>query len=79
MHLLYIESMSYKFTASIIKEGKWFVAHAVEFGVASQGRAIEEAKKNLQEAVELYLEDVPKKERSSPIAANLLTGRFGLS
>ncbi len=47
--------MSYKFTASIVKEGKWYVAHAVEFGVASQGRTIEEAKKNLQEAVELYL------------------------
>ncbi|MEK7473706.1 MAG: type II toxin-antitoxin system HicB family antitoxin [Patescibacteria group bacterium] len=65
--------MSYKFTASIVKEGKWYVAHAVEFGVASQGRTIEEAKKNLQEAVELYLEDIPKKEREPYKQSPLLT------
>ncbi len=29
-------------------------------GVVSQGKTIEEAKKNLREAVELYLEDQPK-------------------
>ncbi len=55
--------MMYKFTASILKEGKWYVARAVEFGVVSQGRTLAEAQKNLQEAVELYLEDVPRKQR----------------
>jgi predicted RNase H-like HicB family nuclease len=61
--------MIYKFTASIVKEGKWYVAHAVEYGVASQGTTIQEAQKNLQEAVELYLEDMPKKSivRESPL------------
>jgi predicted RNase H-like HicB family nuclease len=53
--------MTYKFTASFVKEGKWYVAHAVELGVVSQGKTIPEAQKNLQEAVELYLEDQPKK------------------
>ena len=48
--------MTYKFTASLVKEGKWYVAHAVGLGVASQGKTIEEAQENLQEAVELYLE-----------------------
>lgn len=56
--------MTYKFTASFIKEGKWYVAHAVELGVVSQGRTIPEAQKNLQEAVELYLEDRPKRKIS---------------
>ena len=51
--------MIYKSTAVINKEGKWFVARSVELGVVSQGKTIEEAKKNLQEAVELYLEDMP--------------------
>lgn len=52
--------MTYKSTAIINKEGKWFVAHSAELGVVSQGKTIEEARKNLEEAVELYLEDTPK-------------------
>lgn len=45
-----------RFTALIIKEEKWYVAHCVELGVVSQGKTIEEAQANLKEAVELYLE-----------------------
>ena len=48
--------MSKKFTAVITKEEKWYVAHCIELGVVSQGKTIEEAKVNLKEAVELYLE-----------------------
>ena len=47
-----------RFTAIIIKEEKWYVAHCIELGVVSQGKTIEEAKANLKEAVELYLEDI---------------------
>ena len=42
----------------IEKEGNLYSAICLELNVASQGENIEEAKKNLQEAVELYLEDV---------------------
>lgn len=59
--------MTYRFTASFVKEGKWYVAHAVELGIVSQGRTILEAQKNLQEAVELYLEDRPKSKMSKEI------------
>lgn len=55
--------MNYRFTAVIQKEDKWFVARSLELGVTSQGRTIEMAKDNLQEAVELYLEDMPKSKR----------------
>jgi len=48
--------MSYQFTTIIQKEGKWYVAHCPELGVVSQGKTIEEAKKNIKEASELYLE-----------------------
>ncbi len=65
--------MDIKFTASISKEGKWYVAHAVEFGVVSQGKTIEEAKSNLQEAVELFLEDSPSARKSVSKQAPLLT------
>ena len=52
--------MTYKSTAIIRREGKWFVARSLELGVTTQGKTIEEAKKNLREAVELYLEDMPR-------------------
>ena len=42
----------------IEKEGDLYSAICLELNVASQGKTIKEAKKNLQEAVELYLEDV---------------------
>ncbi len=48
--------MSHRFTAVISKEEKLYVALCVELGVVSQGQTIEEAKKNLKEAVELYIE-----------------------
>jgi predicted RNase H-like HicB family nuclease len=62
--------MNYNFTASIVKEGKWFVARAVELGVASQGKTIEEAKKNLRE---LYLENEPFIKKQASKEAPLLT------
>lgn len=44
---------------SIIEKEKYlYSALCLELDVASQGRTIEEAKKNLQEAVAVYLEDV---------------------
>lgn len=48
--------MSLKFTAVITKEENWYVGLCVELGVVSQGKTIEEAKTNLKEAVELYIE-----------------------
>ncbi len=44
------------FTGMIRKEEKGYSAFCPEFEVASCGDTIEEAKKNLIEAVELYLE-----------------------
>lgn len=54
-------SMVHTFTSIITKEGRWFVAQCVELGVASQGSTLKAAEANLKEAVELYLEDSPKK------------------
>ena len=58
--------MVYKLSALITKEGRWYVARCPELGVTSQGRSFESAKKNLREAVELFIEafgteDHPKK------------------
>ena len=43
-------------TAVLIQEDDGFVALCPEVDVASQGDTVEEAKKNLREAVELFFE-----------------------
>jgi len=54
------------FSAVIQKEGEWYVAECPEVGTASQGRTIEDAVKNLQEATEVYLEEFPLQGRPRP-------------
>ena len=47
---------SKRFSAVIEREDDWYVSLCPELDVASQGKTIEEALANLNEAVELYLE-----------------------
>ena len=49
-------------TAVLHKEEGMYIAECPEVGTVSQGKAIEEAIKNLKEATELYLEEFPLKE-----------------
>ena len=49
-------------TAVIHREGDWYVAQCPEVGTVSQGRTLEEAVANLQEATELYLQEFPLPE-----------------
>lgn len=49
--------MSIRCTVIIQQEDDWFVAKCVENGVTSQGRTMDEALANLNEAVALYYED----------------------
>lgn len=65
--------MHYTFTTIITKEEKWYVALCAELGVVSQGKTIEKAQENLKEAVELYLEDQPRRKISSYKHAPLVT------
>ena len=48
--------MTKKFNAVITREDNFFVARCIELSVVSQGTTIEEARINLKEAVELYIE-----------------------
>lgn len=43
-------------TAFIERDGDYYVAICPEFDVASQGLSVDEARDNLREAVELFLE-----------------------
>lgn len=49
--------MSIKYNVMIQKEEEWYVAKCLDNNVASQGKTIEEALKNLKEALELYLQN----------------------
>jgi predicted RNase H-like HicB family nuclease len=48
--------MTERLTAIIEREGEMFVALCPEFDVASQGDTIEQARRNLAEALELFFE-----------------------
>ena len=48
------------FTSQIWQEGSMFVSYNPELSVSSCGKTIEEARKNLKEAVELFIEETEK-------------------
>lgn len=57
--------MKRKFPVSVVPDGDWFVAQALEVDVASQGETEQEALDNIKEALELYFtpptpERIPK-------------------
>ena len=67
--------MSHTLSVLITKEKNWYVARCPELDVTSQGKTIEKAKKNLREAVELYIEsfglaNLPK-TKSEPILTTM--------
>jgi predicted RNase H-like HicB family nuclease len=49
-----------EFTARIFKEGRTYMAHALELDVSSCGGSEERALANLKEAVRLFLEEAQK-------------------
>lgn len=54
--------MTRNFTAIIEREQNGFVALCPEFDIASQGDTVSEARTNLKEAVELFLETAAPSE-----------------
>jgi predicted RNase H-like HicB family nuclease len=51
-----------RFSAMLQREGDGYVALCPELDVASQGDTIEQARENLREAVELFLETASPEE-----------------
>jgi len=48
--------MKRPFSATVWREGNWYVSQCLEVDVASQGHSEEEALANLKEALELHFE-----------------------
>jgi predicted RNase H-like HicB family nuclease len=59
------------FTAIIEKENGGFVSLCPELDIASQGNTVEEAKSNLQEAIELFFEHASKNEIISRLKTDI--------
>ncbi len=49
-----------KLQTAVWKEGNLYIIKEVITGVTTQGKTIEQAMKNIKEAVSLYLEEMPK-------------------
>ena len=57
--------MIHRMTAVIEREGDGYVSLCPELDIASQGASIDEARNNLQEALELFFECAPPEEVAS--------------
>lgn len=49
--------MKRPFSATVWREGNWYVSQCLEVDIASQGETEEEALANLKEALELHFEE----------------------
>jgi predicted RNase H-like HicB family nuclease len=65
-----------RFTAILEKEGNQYVALCPELDIASQGPTVEEAKANLKEAVELFLECADAEEIKQRLHTDLFITQF---
>ncbi len=60
--------MRWKLKCVVEKEDDWYVSYCEELGIASQGETVIEAKRNLEEAFEMFLEDASQSEIISILA-----------
>ena len=67
---------NYSLTAVVEREKDGFVALCPELDVASQGNTVEEARTNLKEAVELFLECASPDEVKERLHGEVYVTRF---
>lgn len=63
-------------TAIIEREGSGYVATCAELDIASQGETVEEARRNLLEAVELFFETADSSEVESRLSGEIFVTRL---
>ena len=66
-------------TAIIEREGDGYVSLCPELDVASQGGSVDEARKNLVDAVELFFESADKSEIKSRLHDEVLVTRLDVA
>ena len=65
-----------QFTGIIGREGEGCVSHCPELDIASQGNTVEEARYNLVEAMELFLESADPSEVEKRLHAEIFVTRL---
>jgi predicted RNase H-like HicB family nuclease len=65
-----------RFTAVLEREGDMYVALCPQLDVVSQGATIEEARDNLREAVELFLEAASPQEIQQRFRSEVFVTQF---
>ena len=68
-----------QFTAVIERDEDWYVALCPELDIASQGRSVEEARRNLIEAIELFLEVASPSEIQERTRAEVFVTQVGVA
>lgn len=66
-------------TAIIEREDDMYVALCPELDIASQGKTVEEARNNLQEAVELFMESADPKEIATRLRSEVFITRLEIA
>ena len=66
-------------TAIIEREGSGYVATCAELDIASQGETVEEARRNLLEAVELFFETADSSEVESRLSGEIFVTRLDVA
>jgi predicted RNase H-like HicB family nuclease len=66
-------------TAIIEREGSGYVAVCAELDIASQGETVEEARRNLLEAVELFFETADPSEVESRLSGEVFVTRLDVA
>lgn len=66
------------FTAILERDEEWYVALCPELDVASQGRTVEEARANLAEAIELFLEVASPAEIQQRLRSEIFITQIGV-
>lgn len=67
------------FTAIIEKEEDMYVSLCPELDIASQGKSVEEARENLKEAIELFLEEASPEEIKERLHSELFITQLEVS
>jgi predicted RNase H-like HicB family nuclease len=70
---------THQLTAIIEREDDMYVASCPELDVVSQGSSVEEAKSNLQEAVELFLESASETEVTERLHSEIFITRIDVA
>ncbi len=71
--------MTRQLTAIIEREGDGYISLCPELDIASQGDTIEEARRNLREAVELFFECASPEEVSERLYEEMYVTRLEVS